>query len=225
MCIRDREEYKRVRNEVKMKVKAAKRRADERWSEKIVANYQEKSKLFWKEINKIRNKREDVIIGVKALDGNVVHDDREVEERWKEHFKELLNAGRVDEEEERRQNITMEEFRNVNIGDITKDEIVNALKKSKGGKSSGLDAIQVEMLKKGGDIVVEWLMRLFNVCWVQCEVPQDWQDSCLVPIYKGKGDKKECSNYRGISLLSVVGKIYGRIIIEKVKSITDKQIG
>src|SRR5678816_1942191 len=120
-----------------MKVKAAKKRADERWSGKIVANYQEKSKLFWKEINKIRNKREDVIIGVKALDGNVVQDDREVEERWKEHFKELLNAGRVDEEEEGRQNITMEEFRNVNVGHITKDEIVNALK-SKGGKSSGL---------------------------------------------------------------------------------------
>src|SRR5678815_918799 len=85
--------------------------------------------------------------------------------------------------------------------------------------------MQVEMLKKGGDIVVECLMRLFNVCWDQCEVPQDWQDSCLVPIYKGKGDKKECSNYRGISLLSVVGKIYGRIIIKNVKSITDKQIG
>ena len=33
-------------------------------------------------------------------------------------------------------------------------------------------------------------------------------------LYKGKGDKCECSNSRGISLLSVVGKIYGRVMIK-----------
>lgn len=219
------EEYKRLRNEVKTKVKAAKKRAEERWSGKIVANYQERSKLFWKEINKVRNKREDIINGVKTLDGNIVQDEREVEKRWSEHFGELLNAGRVDDEEERQQirvedSIMEEECRNEILLHIRKVEIENALKNSKGGKSSGLDAIQVEMLKKGGNSVVEWLKRLFNICWEKCEVPQDWQDSCLVPIYKGKGDKMECSNYRGISLLSVVGKIYGRVLIERVKAIT-----
>ena len=78
------EEYKRVRNEVKTKVKAAKRRADERWSGKIVENYQERSKLFWKEIKKVRSKKEDVVTGVKTLNGDIVLDEKEVEERWRE---------------------------------------------------------------------------------------------------------------------------------------------
>lgn len=63
------------------------------------------------------------------------------------HFKELLNAGRIDTEEERgqiwiEQNIS-EEFRNDIVARIAKSEIANSLKKSKGRKSSGLDALQV----------------------------------------------------------------------------------
>ena len=38
----------------------------------------------------------------------------------------------------------------------------------------------------------------------------------IVPLYKGKGDRTECSNYRGISLLSVVGKIYAGILVDRV---------
>ncbi len=46
-------------------------------------------------------------------------------------------------------------------------------------------------------------------------------------LYKGKGDKQEFSNYRGISLLSVVGKLYGRMLIWRgtEKSIRDQQGG
>ncbi len=49
-------------------------------------------------------------------------------------------------------------------------------------------------------------------------------------LYKGKGDKQEFSNYRGISLLSVVGKLYGRVLIHRIwrgteKSIRDQQGG
>ena len=42
-----------------------------------------------------------------------------------------------------------------------------------------------------------------------------------MPLYKGKGDKCECSNSRGISLLSVVGKIYGRVLIKRVRARTE----
>ena len=39
-------------------------------------------------------------------------------------------------------------------------------------------------------------------------VPEDWRYAVIVPLYKGKGERTECKHYRGISLLSVVGKIY-----------------
>ena len=40
-------------------------------------------------------------------------------------------------------------------------------------------------------------------------LPRDWRSALTVPLNKGKGERIECENYRGISLLSVVEKIYG----------------
>ena len=42
----------------------------------------------------------------------------------------------------------------------------------------------------------------------------------IVPMYKSKGEKAECKNYRGISLISVVGKIYAGILVDKVHRVT-----
>ena len=43
----------------------------------------------------------------------------------------------------------------------------------------------------------------------------------IVPVHKGKGERTECSNYRGISLLSVVGKIYVGILVDRVHKMTE----
>ena len=43
----------------------------------------------------------------------------------------------------------------------------------------------------------------------------------IVPLYKGKGERTECGNYRGISMLSVVGKIYAGILEVRVRKVTE----
>ena len=48
--------------------------------------------------------------------------------------------------------------------------------------------------------MVAWLMRLFSCCFAFGRVPGDWCRACIVPLYKGKGDRCECSNSRSISL-------------------------
>ena len=53
----------------------------------------------------------------------------------------------------------------------------------------------------------------------------DWRGACIVPLSKGKGDKCECSNSRGISLLSVVGKLFGRVLFKRVRAGTECAIG
>ena len=63
----------------------------------------------------------------------------------------------------------------------------------------------------GGMSGLEWLVRLFNICFDVGVVPMDWRGAFIVPVYKWKGDKYECSNSRGISLLSVVGKLYSSV--------------
>ena len=69
------------------------------------------------------------------------------------------------------------------------------------------------MLKYGGEALLEWLTRVCKVCVSEEKVPNDWVRAIVVPLYKGKGDRNDCKNYRGISLLSIPGKVYGRILI------------
>ena len=93
------------------------------------------------------------------------------------------------------------------------------------GKAPGLDGFPVECLVKGGMAVLEWLVGLLNLCFDMGVVPMEWRGDCIVPLYKGKGNKCECSNSRGISLLSVVGKLFGRVLIKRVRAGTECAIG
>ena len=104
-------------------------------------------------------------------------------------------------------------------------EVMEAVNEIKSGKAPGLDEFSVECLQKSSMAVLEWLVRLLNVSFGMGVVPIDWRGACVVPLYKGKGDKCECSNSRGISLLSVVGNLYGRVLIKRVRAGTECAIG
>ena len=80
--------------------------------------------------------------------------------------------------------------------------------KLKNGKATGKDEITREMIKGGGDRVVDWIWSLCNMVIESGVVSEDWRSAVIIPLYKGKGERTECKNYRGISLLRVVGKIY-----------------
>ena len=72
------------------------------------------------------------------------------------------------------------------------------------------------MLKNGDISIRDWLFRIFINCMEYGVVQEDWKAACIVPEYKGKGDRRACANYRGISILSIQGKIYGRVLIRRV---------
>ena len=108
--------------------------------------------------------------------------------------------------------------------EICMDEIVKAVNSMKLGKAVGYDRISAEMLKAGQGVVASQLYRLFNLCWSNGLVPRDWCKAVIVPLYKGKGSQQDCKNYRGISLLSVVGKLYAKVLIERVMKETDEKI-
>src|SRR5678815_4862183 len=95
----------------------------------------------------------------------------------------------------------------------------------KNGKSAGIDEIAGEMIKNGVEMVIEWIWKLCNKAFMEGIVPRDWRRAVIVPLYKDKGDKGNCRNYRGISVLSVVGKIYAGILVERVRQVTEGLIG
>ena len=74
------------------------------------------------------------------------------------------------------------------------------VKKLKNGKAAGKDEVTEEMVKGGGDVVVDWIWKLCNMAFESDVVPENLRSAVIVPLHKWK-------NYRGISLLSVVDKI------------------
>jgi len=71
---------------------------------------------------------------------------------------------------------------------------------------------------------VALLVSLFNVCLLCGRVPEEWVNAVLVPLFKGKGDRFECKNYRAISLLSVPGKLFAKCVIDRVRKVTAEKI-
>ena len=88
---------------------------------------------------------------------------------------------------------------------IRKVKVDSALKKMKLKEVVGPDGIPVEVWRCLGLVGIEWLKNLFNKIWRTTRVPQEWMNT-LVSIYKNKSDAQECSNYRGIKLMSHITK-------------------
>ena len=161
---------------------------------------------------------------VKDVNGRLLKGN-DARKRWAEYFEELLNV-----QEDREADIVavggvqVPVMREESETEITRQEVKRALNEMKGGKAPGMDGVRVETLKEGDVTVLEWLVRVFNICLILSIVPVDWVIACMVPLYKGKGDVQECSNFRSISLLSVVGKVYGRILINRIRDKTENVI-
>ena len=85
--------------------------------------------------------------------------------------------------------------------------VVNQLK---WGKAPGICDLHAELLKAGGNAVHGDLCYAWNTGMI---IPTDWKRGLVVPLWKGKGNRQDCNNYRGVTLLSVPGKVFARIIV------------
>ena len=191
------EVYKRKRGEVKRLIKEAKREADERWGSNLMRDFERNKKMFWKEVKRERKENVGRAVGINDSDGVKLVNEVEVNRRWAGYFEGLLNV--VDDREAvivgvgngRRMPVCERCNDNIEYA-----EICEAVRKLKGGKSPGIDEVAVEFLKRGGECVLEWLVRMFNGCFREGKVPKEWKSAVIVPLYKGKGDRCECANYR-----------------------------
>ena len=103
---------------------------------------------------------------------------------------------------------------------IGRAEIEVRMSKLTFGKAAGKDEITEEKIEGGGDRVVDLIWRRCNMAFESCIVPEDWRSVVIVPLYKGKGERTECSNYRGISLFSLDEKIYAGISVDRARRVT-----
>ena len=97
--------------------------------------------------------------------------------------------------------------------DITFEEVNKTITSLNCSKSFGLDKIPVKILKDSSDLTAPILKSgIF---------PDDWKKARLSPIYKSS-DKEDCSNYRPISVLSVVSKIFEKLVFIQINNYLKK---
>ena len=210
--------YQKAKQRCKQAIRQAKEAAATKLAEKISREWAEKGRRkFYETIRRCR--------GMKRETSNTVNDETEnseVSERFRRHFESLL--GNKDQPE-----TALPQFENrtnrsdpINSEAITLEEVTKAVRKLKSGKAAGKDGIRGEWLRlKAAGISGElWLHRICQKSWESGLIPTDWDLATIVPLFK-KGDSKVVTNYRGISLLSIPGKIYSRVLQKRVQMCTD----
>ncbi|TWW74447.1 R2DM Retrovirus-related Pol polyprotein from type II retrotransposable element [Takifugu flavidus] len=186
--------YRCAKRSAATAVAEAKTRAWEEFGEAMENDFRMASKRFWTTIRRLRRGKQ-----------------------CTEYFEDLLNPTNTPSSEE------------VGPGDlemgshISGAEVAEVVKKLLGGKDPGVDEIHPEFLTALDVVGLSWLTRLCNIAWTSGAVLLDWQTGVVVPLFK-KGDRRVCSNYRGITLLSLPGKVYSGVLERRVRRIVEPRI-
>ena len=173
-------------------------------------------KAFWQGLKAIYGAKYKSYPSLKSKDGKTLITSPEgILNRWVEHFDSVLNQP---------SNFDMSVLDKLPQWEVNPDlaippslkEIEESIKQLSAGKAAGADGIPPDVYKYGGPMIAEQLLKLFKQSWIEGRVPQAFKDADLVHLYKNKGDAKCCDNHRGISLLCIAGKIYARLLLNRL---------
>ena len=202
---RNQEAYSTANRSVKNSIKADKRN----FIEALAAEAEEAARQgnmrdLYNTTKKLSGKFSKPERPVKDKQGRAIQGEEGQKNRWREHFEELLNRPAPQDPPDIQ---PAENDLLINCGEPTEEEIQGAIKQLKSGKAAGPDGIPAEALKADTETMVKMLHPLFKEIWKEEQVPTEWKEGYLIKLPK-KGDLSNCANYRGITLLSVPGKVF-----------------
>ena len=103
--------------------------------------------------------------------------------------------------------------------ELTAQELSKAIENFTLGRAPGNDGISLDLIKYCK--ILSPLHRLLLQCWHAGSVPQDMRDSKITTLYKNKGERSDCNNYCGISLLRVVRKVFAHIVFSRLQVLAE----
>ena len=162
--------------------------------------------LYWKILNRLTSNNHDT-------DNNVPS-----QEDFTKHFENLSNINiddvTVGDEEP---SISADTINCDDLNqEISNEEIMKCISKLKNNKSAGHDKILNEFLKASVPKLLNSIRILFNIVLMSGKIPEEWSVGIICPIYKGKGSKNDVDNYRGITILSCVAKLFTSVLNERI---------
>ena len=200
--------YEEINKEIEKKCKEAK----EKWfndicDEIMMLERNHNSKELHRKVKNVtgKNKKAEDSGCIKSEEGEMLFEKEDVEKRWVQYIKDLYD----DPDREDREDIP------TGSGpDITKDEVIYALKVLGSNKAPGIDGITIEQLRALDEESIVTLTDICNSVYKTGYMPADLKHSVFIKIAK-KPKAVDCTDFRTISLMSHVVKVLLKIIIER----------
>ncbi|CAM9581945.1 unnamed protein product [Ascophyllum nodosum] len=152
--------------------------------------------------------------------GRLLRDKGHIRKRWVRFFRSLLKAKSDMLDPDIPKRLAQHPVASALGSQPTEEGIATAMKATANTKAVGPDGLRAEMLKLGlqqdRTILLE-LHRLTTFIWRVGKVSQQWKDAVNTVLHK-KGDKRECGNYRGISLVSHAGKVLLKVVARRLSA-------
>jgi len=152
--------------------------------------------------------------------GKLIQGDDKIIEHWDGYFKTQCEKEYSEEECDEEMFLTAKPL----VNKQSQEEIEKAICNLKINKAPREDDITVELIKNASQELKKRLHALICKIGRDGKMPDDWKVGLIVPLFK-KGDKMNCENYRGITLLNVAYKILPRIILERLKEYSKEILG
>jgi hypothetical protein len=153
---------------------------------------------------------------IRDTNGDVVKDMEAKVDRWKEHFSMLLNRP-LPQNPIPLTAATVDPAASVSTLVPSEDEVLKAIRALKSSKAPGEDGLPPEFYKHGGPPVLADMTKIVRTVWELERIPENWRLAELIPLFK-KGDKTNCKNYRGISLIDIASKIFESVLVSRLKT-------
>ena len=205
-------------------VRAAVKEDQEKWLHEVMEELEDSLKQnrqgeFFRKLRNLNASRAKPTSTILDESGQPIKSKEEKLARWRRHFEGVLNVQDTVAEEVI---AGVEDLSTADTAEVTREEVEHAVNKLKNGKAAGSDEIAAEVVKGGGQAMIDWLWELLREVWKTKQVPQEWKNATLIPLHKK--DRKVCDNYRGIALLSIPGKVLSLILLERLQAIIDPQL-
>jgi hypothetical protein len=182
-------------------------------------NRKKEPKTYWRDVRGWKGERS-TLPRVLRWEGGEAITDEELQEAWAAAFEDLgqmshdpsFDGAWKEKVEGDVKAMEQDRWHQAELdANPTLREVTEVLTKLTNGKAPGTDGIFPEMLKYGGLAMTRSVVALFGTLWETERVPTEWKLGAIFPLYK-KGDPHNTGNYRGITLLSVIGKALEAIV-------------
>ena len=210
----NRQEMVTARSEYKKVLRTCRNKYNKSKTTELIAAKSQNAKLYWKMLKDItvRNKSKTLTAKTFELYFKSVNDPQS-------------NFYQPDEDviffNERYLNGEMQVmFDELNIP-VSRLEITKSILQLKNGKSAGPDYFINEIFKNSNDTILSYICELFNSILDAGHFPSCWSEGYIIPLHK-KGNMENVENYRGITLLSTLGKLFTRILNNRLNEWAEK---